>query len=142
MSTKITASRHHEIHTGHRVVGQGGKCEHVHGHAYVFHFTIEADQLNDIGMILDFGVIKDRLCEWLEDNWDHKFLLWDEDPWLEPMQLVDFEGVVAVPFNPTAENMAKHMIEVVGPQQLAGTGTRLIHVKVHETTKCNAEAWA
>lgn len=43
-----------------------------------------------------------------------------------------------VPFNPTAENMAQHLVEVIGPQQLAGTGVTLVSVRIEETAKCSA----
>lgn len=46
--------------------------------------------------------------------------------------------VVLVPFNPTAENMAEHLVKVVAPQQLAGTGIVLTRCKIEETAKCSA----
>lgn len=136
----ITATRYHEIDCGHRVVGQGGRCEHLHGHRYAIHFTCAAEQLNDIGMVVDFGVIKERLCQWLEDEWDHRLLLWSQDPLGYALATIAPESVVEVPFNPTAENMAKHLLRVIGPQQLAGTGVRLIRCTVEETRKCSATA--
>ena len=133
----IHAIRYHDISAGHRVVGQGGACEHLHGHNYRIHFTCGADDLNDIGMVIDFSEIKKRLCHWLEDNWDHRMLIWIEDPWLYPIR--DIDGtVVEVPFNPTAENMAKHLVTKVGPRVLEGTGVVLIDCIVEETRKCSA----
>jgi 6-pyruvoyltetrahydropterin/6-carboxytetrahydropterin synthase len=136
----ITATRYHEIDCGHRVVGQGGRCEHLHGHRYTIHFTCEADELNAIGMVIDFGVMKARLCQWLEDHWDHRLLLWEEDPFRPAIEAVSPESVVVVPFNPTAENLAEHLLTVVGPAQLAGTGVALIRCTVEETRKCSATA--
>jgi 6-pyruvoyltetrahydropterin/6-carboxytetrahydropterin synthase len=136
----ITATRYHEIDCGHRVVGQGGHCEHLHGHRYTIHFTCEADELNAIGMVIDFGVMKARLCQWLEDHWDHRLLLWEEDPFRPAIEAVSPESVVVVPFNPTAENLAEHLLTVVGPAQLAGTGVALIRCTVEETRKCSATA--
>jgi 6-pyruvoyltetrahydropterin/6-carboxytetrahydropterin synthase len=75
---------------------------------------------------------------WLEDNYDHKFLLWEQDELLEQLMNADKDSIVAVPFNPTAENLAKHLVEVVGPQQLTGTDCELIEVRVEETRKCLA----
>jgi len=46
--------------------------------------------------------------------------------------------VVAVPFNPTAENMARYLVEEVGPKALPA-GLRLIRCRVEETRKCGAE---
>ncbi|MEA1050468.1 6-carboxytetrahydropterin synthase [Lamprobacter modestohalophilus] len=136
----ITATRYHEIDCGHRVVGQGGRCEHLHGHRYTIHFTCATDRLNDIGMVIDFGVIKERLCQWLEDHWDHRLLLWSQDPLGYGLATITPESVVEVPFNPTAENMAEHLLRVIGPTQLEGTGVRLIRCTVEETRKCSATA--
>lgn len=136
---KITAERYHDFSTGHRVYQHESKCAHLHGHNYRVHFTIEADQLDFVGRVMDFSVIKDLLCEWLEEEWDHKFLIWEKDPWAPILKETDPCGTVVVGFNPTAENMAQYLIEKIGPQQLAGTGTRLIKVRIEETRKCSAE---
>lgn len=133
----IEATRYHEIDCGHRVVGQGGRCERLHGHRYTVHFTC-AGALDAVGRVIDFGVIKERLCQWLEAHWDHRFLLWEQDPLLEAIQAASPESVVIVPFNPTAENMAAHLVEVIGPAQLAGTGVTLVRCTVEETRKCSA----
>lgn len=135
MGYRITRS--HEIHCGHRVYGHEGKCRHLHGHGYVFEFACEADALDSVGRVIDFSVIKSTLCQWLEDCWDHRMLIWENDPILPKLLEID-HSVVSVPFNPTAENIAEHLVRVIGPQLLAGTGVRLVSVKVHETIKCAA----
>lgn len=137
---RITADRYHDISCGHRVCGQGGKCEHLHGHNYRVHFEIEMesdDQVDPVGRVMDFSVIKSLLCMWLEEFWDHKFLVWHQDPWAPSLAALDPE-VVWVPFNPTAENMAYHLLHVVGPKQLKDSGCRLIRVRIEETSKCAA----
>ena len=91
-------------------------------------------------MVLDFGVIKTRLCEWLETHWDHRMLVWEGDPLLPSLQAVSPESVVVLPFNPTAENMADYLLEVIGPAQLGGTGVVLVRCVVEETRKCSATA--
>jgi 6-pyruvoyltetrahydropterin/6-carboxytetrahydropterin synthase len=133
----ITARRYHDISCGHRVVGHEGKCVNLHGHNYRVHFTCQAEELDSIGRVIDFGIIKSRLCQWLEMHWDHKMLIWEEDAWLPKLKEID-NTVLAVPFNPTAENIAKHLVDVVGPQMLKGTGCTLIECVVEETRKCSA----
>ncbi|CAB4133809.1 COG0720 6-pyruvoyl-tetrahydropterin synthase [uncultured Caudovirales phage] len=132
-----TASRYHDISTGHRVYGHESKCAHAHGHNYRVHFHC-AGNLDSVGRVIDFSVIKERLCMWLEDNWDHKFLLWENDPWCDTFKEKDPEGVVIVNFNPTAENMAEYLIKEIAPLQLDGTGVTLIKVDIEETRKCSA----
>lgn len=155
----IAATRYHDISVGHRVHGHESKCAHLHGHNYRIHFEVVAPQLDKVGRVLDFSVIKSQLCEWLEKNWDHKFLAWHDDPvmdsliaWTErtakqqqgmfyPNPSLDWDAAagsfVRVPFNPTAENMAKYLVEVVGPAQLAGFDCTLRRVVIEETRKCS-----
>ena len=134
----ITAERYHDISCGHRVVGHEGKCRFLHGHNYRIHFEVAAEALDEVGRVLDFSVIKEKLCMWLEDHYDHKFLIWEKDPLLEELQKLSEESLVIVPFNPTAENIAQHLVEVIAPQQLKDTGCTLISYKVEETQKCSA----
>ena len=131
------AKRYHDISCGHRVFQHESKCAHLHGHNYRVHFTCEAEELDNIGRVIDFSDMKSRLCMWLEDNWDHKTLIWENDPWAKVLPEID-PTIVIVPFNPTAENIAQHLVEVIGPQQLAGTGVSLLQCRVEETRKCSA----
>jgi 6-pyruvoyltetrahydropterin/6-carboxytetrahydropterin synthase len=133
----IVASRYHDISCGHRVVGHEGKCRHLHGHNYRIHFDCAADELDDVGRVLDFGVIKQKLALWVEREWDHRMLLWKDDELAGPLLALD-PSVVLVPFNPTAENIALYLVRVVGPAELAGTGAVLQSVRVEETRKCSA----
>lgn len=74
---------------------------------------------------------------WLEDTWDHKFLVWHEDPMRPALQQLDPLGVVVTPFNPTAENMAEYLTEVIAPMQLEDTGCYLLSCTIEETRKCS-----
>lgn len=155
-----TVIRSHEICAGHRVVGHESKCRHLHGHNYKFHFKVSPKKgsqeinsilLDDVGRVIDFSVVKTTLCQWLEDNWDHKFLHWEEDPLIKALQ-VDLElcdeatghdvrdfdnSLVSLPFNPTAENLAAYMVEVIGPQLLDEHGVQLVECTIEETSKCH-----
>lgn len=134
----ILAERYHDISCGHRVVGHEGKCRFLHGHNYRIHFTITADQLDNVGRVVDFSVIKTTLCAWLEENFDHKFLIWEKDELLPQLQEITSDSLVIVPFNPTAENIARYLVERIGPQQLIDYPVRLVACKVEETAKCSA----
>ncbi len=134
----ITAERYHDISCGHRVVGHENKCKHLHGHNYRFHFKVAANELDSIGRVLDFSVIKSKLCMWLEDNFDHKTLIWEHDPILPDLKKIVPDDIVVTEFNPTAENIAKYIVEKVAVEQLAGTQCVLIECKIEETRKCSA----
>ena len=135
--SRIQAERYHDFSTGHRVYQHESKCAHLHGHNYRIHFTVEAPALDTIGRVMDFSVIKDKLCMWVELNWDHKFLVWREDPWSVTLSKLDPQGTVIVDFNPTAENMGDYLINTIGPQVLEGTGVTLVKLKIEETRKCS-----
>ena len=136
----IAAHRYHDISCGHRVYGHESKCACLHGHNYRITFHVEGELVDrdSIGRVMDFSVIKSHLCNWLEENWDHKFLIWEDDPWVNQLRMLDPDGVLVVPFNPTAENMAEHLALIVGPEQLKGTGCVVVAVMVEETRKCSA----
>ena len=143
----ITITRHQDIDCGHRVVGHEGHCQHLHGHTYRIHFTCTAKELDCVGRIIDFGIIKAELCEWILANWDHRFIAWDKDKDLRALSNVENmdkisdvlqKSIVWVPFNPTAENIANYLLRVVGPRLLPPEVT-LIKVRVEETQKCSAE---
>lgn len=158
---KTSVTRYHDISCGHRVVGHEGKCRLLHGHNYRIWFTVEATSdktlvegqdvpLDHVGRVIDFSVIKRLLCQWLENAWDHRFLVWVEDPFIPvlvqaigDMKLSangDIDGsLVFVEFNPTAENLAGYLLRDIGPALLRGMGVRLTKVKIDETRKCSAE---
>jgi 6-pyruvoyltetrahydropterin/6-carboxytetrahydropterin synthase len=149
MKSIQNATRYHDFSAGHRVHGHENKCAHLHGHNYRITFVV-GGVLDAVGRVLDFGTIGKQLCQWLEEEWDHKFLLWEKDDSLfvqivregtRRLEVFPPElGIVWVPFNPTAENMADYLLNVIGPQQLEGTGALLVSVKVEETRKCTASA--
>jgi len=107
-----------QIDTGHRVVGHSGKCKNLHGHTYEITVVLFGDlDPESPGFVIDFGVVKQII-----DEWDHKMLLWEEDPVvaaqygsIDPTEqhwrLIQDNscGILRVPFNPTAENMAEYL---------------------------------
>lgn len=123
---------------GHRVVGHESKCRHLHGHNYRIHFVCSASELDPLGRVIDFSEIRDRLCMWLEEYWDHRMMIWSEDPLLPELQRLVPGDLCIVPFNPTAEQIAIHLVSVVGPEQLKGSGITLLECRVEETRKCSA----
>lgn len=135
--SKIYAQRYHDISCGHRVVGHESKCRYLHGHNYRFHFTIEATQLDSVGRVLDFSVIKSILCQWIEKHYDHRFLIWKKDPLLDSLNQIDPESLYVVGFNPTAENIAQNFVENIAPVILP-ENVRLVELRIEETRKCSA----
>lgn len=134
-----TCTRRLQFCAGHRVVGHEGKCAQPHGHNYVAWITARADELDDIGRVIDFSVLKESVGGWIEHHWDHGFVVYEDDK-----ELLDaFAGMDAKVYeletNPTAENMAAHLLKWVCPLVLADTGVTVVHVLLDETENCSAE---
>ena len=137
-----SAVRHHDFCAGHRVVGHEGKCKNLHGHNYRVHFYCSSNELDNVGRVIDFSVIKELLCTWVENRWDHKFLIWENDEFLlslKAIPVIDIDSIVVVPFNPTAENMARYLLYCMAPSMLQDTSVVCTKVIVEETRKCSVE---
>ena len=96
---------------GHRVVGHENKCANVHGHNFTLWIHAKADKLDTVGRVIDFSILKEKVGTWIDENWDHTFLMNREDTLLMPIkdQLCVNKEVFVCDFNPTAENMASFL---------------------------------
>ena len=116
------------------------KCQKVHGHSYVAEVFLQSNQLNEDGMVIDFGKLKNKLAE-IFDKFDHSVVLCKDDKIAanigdkEQEQMIDF-GLVLVDWNPTAENMAKYFYYKIWEAMYADEelrGPELVAVRIHET---------
>ena len=137
----ITCTRRIQFCAGHRVHRHESKCRNFHGHNYVAFFEAVAPDLDAVGRVIDFSVLKEKLGGWIDRHWDHGFLYWREDveAW-QALQLVQQQKIFVLPDNPTAENMASYLLLVVCVEQLEGTGVTVRKVIIWETENCHAEA--
>lgn len=152
MSSQITCVRRIQFCAGHRVFGHESKCAHLHGHNYVAFIharTIHArtirglTDLDSLGRVVDFGVLKEKVGGWIDRLWDHKCILFQQDK--ETIQaLMKLEGntiehLYLMPSNPTAENMAKHIVTYISPLCLKGETVEVFKCVLWETENCYAE---
>ena len=110
---------------GHALRNYHGKCENVHGHNYRVRVTLEGDQLNPAGLLVDFVDMK-RVLDQVIERLDHRFI----------NDVAPFDVV-----NPSAENMARYFYEEVGQGLKSYTGdspVRLAEVKIWETDTTTA----
>lgn len=137
-----TITRRLEFDAGHRVFNHEGKCANLHGHRYVVEIVATAPQLDSLGRVIDFSILKGTIGQWIDDNWDHTTILFNKDE--QAIQavrwIVQNKAVFVSTFNPTAENMAEFLLREICPQLLAGTQVVVTKVIVHETPNCKAEA--
>jgi 6-pyruvoyltetrahydropterin/6-carboxytetrahydropterin synthase len=117
---------------GHRLLNYDGKCRHLHGHNGKAVLTLEARDLDALGMVMDFSRIKRVVQTWIDENLDHRMLLHRDDPVL-PFLRQQGEPVFVMDVNPTAENIAKLIYDIANRQELP-----IIEVRLWETDSCYA----
>lgn len=76
-----------------------GKCENLHGHNWFVEARVRARELDNISLVMDFGVIKKHLNDVL-DLIDHQYL----------NELPAFKSD-----NPTSENIALFIFKQLAP---------------------------
>jgi len=107
---------------GHALRGYRGKCENVHGHNYRVRVTLQGEQLDSAGLLVDFVELK-RTLRAIVERLDHTFL--NDVPPFDKL-------------NPSAENMARYFYEEM-TQGLAGDNAgRVAEVKIWETDTATA----
>ncbi len=102
---------------GHRLLKYTGKCESPHGHTFKAEIMLTSENIDKMGFVLDFVELRDTIGAWVEHNWDHAFLLNDQDEELlqalnslKNKKIFTFKNE-----NPTAEVIAKYLYNHVKP---------------------------
>lgn len=141
MKPRISAVRKIHFCSGHRVLNHESKCANAHGHNYNAYFHAEADDLDSIGRVIDFSVLKEKIGGWIDTHWDHTFLVFNQD--IEILKVAESlqknKQIFICDFNPTAENMADYLLNWVCPVVLKDTGVKVTKVVLWETENCFVE---
>ena len=106
-----------QFDAAHKMIGYEGKCSRLHGHTWKVEVFVVGEKLNEIGVLFDFNVIKEKLKE-ITEKLDHSFLN-------------DFKEIG----NPTCENIAKYIFENLKNLPNA----KMEKVRVWESPKSYAE---
>ena len=143
--TQLSLVRQLKFCAGHRLFRHESKCAFFHGHNYRVDIEVAGmgggTEVDSVGRIVDFSLIKKRMLGWLDDNWDHGFLIFEEDAnALAAIKMVEPTKYFVMPYNPTAENMARYLLEVVAPNVLGDLGVMAKKVVVWETDESCAVA--
>ena len=137
----IECTRRIRFCAGHRVWKHESKCAWLHGHNYVAFFHAAADELDELGRVIDFSVLAERLGGWVDEHWDHGFILHREDEEAKAaVEKVAGQRLFLLDANPTAEYLADYLLRQVAPEALAGTGVQVVKVVLWESESSFAEA--
>jgi len=125
---------------GHRVWKHESKCAHLHGHNYVVLFHARAAELDNLGRVIDFSELKNRLGGWIDMHWDHGFILnrLDEEA-IRAVGSIPRQKLYLIEGNPTAENLALYLLTCVAPGQMVETGVTVERIILWETENSCAE---
>ena len=136
----ITCTRRLEFDAAHRILNHESKCKMLHGHRYVVEASFEAKKLDDLGRVIDFGVIREVLGAWIEDNFDHNTILCKKDKKLgDQIALATGQKIFYLDENPTAENIAKFLLTEICPKLFAKKHVKCVAIKLYETPNCYVE---
>jgi 6-pyruvoyltetrahydropterin/6-carboxytetrahydropterin synthase len=125
-------SRQIDFCYGHRLLNYEGKCRYLHGHNGRAVITIEAEMLDERGMVLDFSDIKRVVSGWIDDNLDHRMILHRDDPVVPLLQQMN-EPLYLLDVNPTAENIARLIYDFTLEH-----GFPIVEAQLWETPNCYA----
>lgn len=104
-----------DFDAAHRIVGYPGKCDKLHGHCWTVEVSVAGNQLDELGMVVDFKYLKAQVRDIL-NIYDHRYL----------NELPDFSDM-----NPTAENIASAIYRRVAER--LGNGAKVKQVTVWES---------
>lgn len=105
----------------HQLRNYQGKCENLHGHNWRVEVYVQAEQLNDIGLAMDFKDLKDAANYYLEQI-EHSFVN-EVFPFTE--------------LNPSSENIAKWIYDGLS-KKLNDENVQVSMVTVWESDNASA----
>lgn len=70
-------------------------CRYLHGYALKIHLEFEADELDERNWVVDFGSLK-SFKQILEDTFDHKLLVAEDDPQKDDLGMLAGLGLADV----------------------------------------------
>jgi len=125
-SKRVLVSKEFTFDSAHHLHAYEGKCKNLHGHTYKVIFGLSGF-VDERGLMIDFGDIKEIWKSKIEIYLDHKYL-----------------NETLPPMNTTAENMVvwiyEKMAEALIERQNQYDGAKVEFVRLYETPTSYAEA--
>lgn len=118
MTARYTLKVVSDFASAHSLRDYPGDCRRLHGHNWKVEVEVVASELNELGMAIDFKVIK-QLTKKVTDELDHRYL----------NEIAPFDSI-----NPTAENLAAHIFRRL-TEELTEPRVRIHAVTLWETER-------
>lgn len=139
----IRVTKEFEFEMAHALWNYDGPCKNIHGHSYKLSITVIGEPIRDekntkLGMIVDFGDLKQIIHKEVVTRFDHSVLVSKKAPhhMLENVEQM-FDKFEVVDYQPTCENIILDIVEVLR-NRLPGR-LSLFSVKLAETSNSYAE---
>lgn len=142
----LRITKEFRFEAAHALWNYDGPCRNIHGHSYILYVTVIGRPISDTnhpkcGMIMDFSVLKKIVMEQVIDRFDHALMVNALTPHLEMTKDNKMFGkVVALPYQPTCENMVIDFASSL--QKAMPEHTKLYALRLHETATAFAEWYA
>jgi len=139
---RVTKQFHFEM--AHALLDYDGPCKNIHGHSYQLNVTVKGvvktnTSDSDEGMVVDFGIIKKIVKEWVVDVFDHALVL-NERAKIDVSNFEFMNKLIRVPYQPTCENMLVHFAKTI--QDNLPSHIKLHSLFLRETNTSFAEWFA
>ena len=119
-------------------------CQFIHGYRLTADITFECDELDERNWVADFGGLKELKTD-LENTFDHKLVVAEDDPQLELLKKLDESGVAEVVVLPSVgcERFAEYVLNKADTFISNATGgrVRVKSVQINEHEKNFATAY-
>ena len=127
----------------HALHGYDGLCRHIHGHSYRLDVTVLGVPIADtksvkLGMVMDFGDLKQIVRKVVVEPFDHSLVLNKEARIQHDTEM--FGRVICVDYQPTSENMIVDFAEKI--KALLPAEVKLHNLRLYETANSYAEWFA
>ena len=72
--SEVEISREFNFEAAHFIPNHKGACKNLHGHSYTGEVVIAGPLSEDMGMVMDYGDLKDIINDEIVDKYDHAML--------------------------------------------------------------------
>ncbi len=144
---RIRITKEFRFETGHALYGYDGKCRNVHGHSYHLSVTVIGTPIEEeghikLGMVMDFGDLKEIVKREVVDRFDHATVFNGNSPHVDLAKTLEKEGhrVILADYQPTSENMVIDFASRI--RKYLPSGMSLHSLRLRETGTAYAEWYA
>lgn len=144
--TTIRITKQFTFEMAHSLTDYDGLCKNIHGHSYHLDVTVIGEPIRDttspkLGMIIDFGDLKNIVHKEIIGQLDHALLLNEKsDRELISILKKHYEKIVLLPYQPTTENLLEDMALRI--RKKLPVEVQLFSLRLRETDRSFAEWFA